>query len=90
MSNSLMTVSEKMTLIEKTEGKISYRLYSLASESGNVYYALEASTKECGELAVIGSDLGSAVVLYERVVRGEVSPVTLLDIVHDASESEKY
>ena len=95
MTANLLTAKEKITLCEKKTncigGRISeYFLYNLTTLCGKEYYALEVSSENESDFVVLGVRNDRTLGFYRSIVEGDVSPISLFDIVCDAKNKEKY
>jgi len=70
---------------------LSFSLYRLTLQAGIFYLAsVEDLRAGSASLAVIGSDREEAESIYLRLVKGNVPPSTLREIVFDLCESQEY
>lgn len=90
MTDSITVIEGKITLLEKRKEKMVYSLYSIVSDSRKNYYAVEVDDGREAELALVGCEYDGAVEMFDKIVRGSVSTITLDDVVRDMLLGKKY
>lgn len=84
-----MEIIQEKTIVAETEGgvlELSYTLYSMPTLRGTGSFGILLRNRATGEsdmISDITGDLSAAVHLFEQLVRGKVTPVTLRDVVED-------
>ena len=93
MLKKLYDINSSITLVRMDLKKIEdfnleYRLYEIACSGMKKKYAIAVLSEPDESFAVIGDELAFSQRLYVDLMRGNVTPCTLKDVVEDLTKKE--
>ena len=76
--------------VQNEDFEAEYTFYQISSDSGKKYFAIEIVLSNEASLIALGSDEKEAQSFYLELVKGEVTPCELTEILADRINSIEY